>query len=39
MAVPTPVGLGRVVRPSGAMISGVKIPGGVRVYSSVLDHA
>ena len=31
MAVPTPAGLPRVVPPSGAMISGVKIPGGVRV--------
>ena len=31
MAVPTPAGLPRVVPPSGAVISGVKIPGGVRL--------
>jgi len=29
--VPVPAGLPRVVPPSGAIISGVKIPGGVRV--------
>ena len=33
MAVPTPAGLPRVVPPSGAVISGVDIPGGVRVSS------
>jgi hypothetical protein len=31
MAVPTPVGLARIVPPSGAIISGARIPGGVRV--------
>ena len=31
VAVPIPVGLPRIVPPTGAMISGVKIPGGVRV--------
>src|SRR5216684_3401819 len=31
MAVPTPIGLPRVVPPSGAVISGVDIPGGVSV--------
>ena len=31
IAVPTAAGLARVVPPSGATISGVKIPGGVRV--------
>ena len=31
MAVPTPAGLPRVVPPSGAVISGVEIPGGVRL--------
>ena len=31
IAVPTPVGLPRVVPPSGAVISGVDIPGGVCV--------
>ena len=30
VAVPTPAGLPRVVPPPGAVISGVKIPGGVR---------
>ena len=36
IAVPTPAGLTRVVPPSGATISGVKIPGGVRVLCSVI---
>jgi len=31
LAVPTPAGLPRVVPPPGAVISGVRIPGGVRV--------
>jgi hypothetical protein len=31
IATPTPIGLPRVVPPSGAVISGVKIPGGVSV--------
>jgi hypothetical protein len=31
IGVPTPAGHTRVVPPSGAVISGVKIPGGVRV--------
>ena len=31
IATPTPIGLPRVVPPSGAMISGVNIPGGVSV--------
>jgi hypothetical protein len=31
MATPTPIGLPRVVPPSGAVISGVEIPGGVSV--------
>ncbi len=31
IGVPVPAGLPRVVPPSGAIISGVKIPGGVRV--------
>ena len=31
ISVPTPAGLPRVVPPSGAVISGVEIPGGVRV--------
>ncbi len=31
IALATPAGLVRVVPPSGAVISGVKIPGGVRV--------
>ena len=36
MALPTPAGLPRVVPQTGAVISGVKIPGGVRVsYLSV----
>lgn len=36
--MPTPVGLARIVPSSGAMISGVKIPGGVRVsYLSILS--
>lgn len=30
IAVPTPAGLPRVVPPSGAVISGVRVPGGVR---------
>jgi cytochrome P450 len=30
IGVPVPAGLPRVVPPSGAIISGVKIPGGVR---------
>ena len=33
LAVPTPAGLPRVVPPPGAVISGVKIPGGVRVHA------
>ena len=36
VAVPTPAGLPRVVPPSGAMISGVKIPGGVRCMYTCL---
>jgi hypothetical protein len=31
IAVATPAGLPRIVPPSGAVISGVNIPGGVRV--------
>ena len=31
IAVPTPAGLTRIVPPTGAIISGAKIPGGVRV--------
>jgi cytochrome P450 len=34
MATPIPAGLPRVVPPSGAVISGVDIPGGVRASSS-----
>jgi len=34
IAVPTPVGLPRVVPPSGAVISGTKIPGGTVVSQS-----
>jgi hypothetical protein len=34
IALATPAGLARVVPPSGAVISGVKIPGGVRVSCS-----
>jgi hypothetical protein len=33
MATPIPAGLPRVVPPSGAVISGVDIPGGVRASS------
>ncbi len=33
LAVPTPAGLPRVVPPPGAVISGIKIPGGVRVHA------
>ncbi|KAH9985202.1 putative cytochrome P450 [Russula compacta] len=36
VAVPTPAGLPRVVPPSGAMLSGVKIPGGTVVSQSPL---
>jgi hypothetical protein len=31
IAVPVPAGLPRIVPPAGAVISGVEIPGGVRV--------
>ncbi len=34
LAPTTPVGLARVVPPEGATISGVRIPGGVRVSPS-----
>jgi cytochrome P450 len=33
MATPIPAGLPRVVPPSGAVISGAEIPGGVRASS------
>ncbi|KAI9508110.1 cytochrome P450 [Russula earlei] len=36
LAVPTPAGLPRVVPPSGAMISGARIPGGTVVSQSAL---
>jgi hypothetical protein len=35
--VPTPAGLPRVVPPSGAVISGTKIPGGVRISPSAVS--
>src|SRR5258707_5078692 len=38
MAVTVPAGLPRVVPPSGAVISGIEIPGGVRVsYPTIFD--
>jgi cytochrome P450 len=33
LATPTPAGLPRVVPPPGAVISGVRIPGGVRLFT------
>lgn len=40
LAAPTPAGLPRVVPPPGAVISGVRIPGGVRVSpTSLYPHS